>query len=138
MEERMSEALSRRELIRRVGAAALCVPSLKELSLSSIGSPRTVARVRFGYASITCGGNDEQAIDVIASLGFLDIQLRSNIVPKFVDRPAALRDLLESRGLIMVSRYSGNISIDPAVEREQLEQHTRHAEFVRKVGGLYL
>src|SRR5688500_5470581 len=98
MDEHMSEALSRRELIRRIDAAAMCVQSLKELSLSSIGSPRTVARVRFGYASITWGGNDEQAIDEIASLGFRGIQLRSNIVPKFVDRPAALRDLLESRG----------------------------------------
>lgn len=134
----MSKLLSRRELIRRFGAAAVGAPFLNDLSRSDSVWPARAATIRFGYAAITWGGNDEQAIAEIASLGFRGIQLRSNIVPKFADRPAALRELLESRRLTLVALSSGNLSIDPAVEREQLELHTRHAAFVRAVGGSYL
>ena len=135
----MSRSLSRRELILRLGAAAVGAPFLN--CRSQVGnvppSPAT-ARIKFGYAAITWGGNDEQAIDEIASVGFRGIQLRSNAVAKFADRPAALRELLERRGLVMVALSSGDLVIDPAVEREQLELHTRHASFVRQLGGLYL
>lgn len=131
--------LSRRELVRRFGAAALGSPFLNELAqFSNARTSRAASPIRFGYAAITWGSRDDQAIDEIASLGFRGIQLRSNIVPRFADRPAALRELLESRGLTMVALSSGNLSIDPAVEREQLERHTRHAAFVRQVGGMYL
>jgi len=121
-----------------LGAAALggALPT----SCSQVRGARAprAAAIRFGYASITWGGNDEQAIDDIAAAGFRGIQLRSNVVPKYVDRPAALRDLLASRGLTLVALSSGNLGIDPAVEREQLALHMRNAEFVRQVGGLYL
>lgn len=136
----MSTLLSRRELILGFGAAAVGAPFLNALSQSgNARPPRAVpAPIRFGYASITWGGRDEQAIDEIASSGFRGVQLRSNVVAKFADRPAALRELLESRGLTMVALSSGTLGIDPAVEREQLELHTRHAAFVRELGGLYL
>ncbi|MGH7710642.1 MAG: sugar phosphate isomerase/epimerase family protein, partial [Gemmatimonadaceae bacterium] len=138
----MSKSLSRREVIRRFGAAALGAPLLNNRTQSDTWrlpqQPRPAGTIRFGYAAITWGGNDEQAIDDIASLGFRGIQLRSNVVPKYADRPAALRELLERRGLTMVALSSGNLSIDPAVEREQLDLHARHAAFVRAVGGLYL
>jgi inosose dehydratase len=138
-EGRMSKLLSRRELILGFGAAAMGAPLLNALSQSrSVPPPRAAAPIRFGYASITWGGRDEQAIDEIAALGFRGVQLRSNVVAKFSDRPAVLRELLASRGLTMVALSSGNLGIDPAVEREQLALHTRHAEFVRDVGGLYL
>jgi inosose dehydratase len=134
----MSHELTRRELIRGLGAAAVAAPFLRDLSMSDNAHRAHAAAIQFGYASITWGGKDEQAIDEITSLGFRGIQLRSNVVPKFSDRPAALRELLESRGLTMVALSSGNLSIDPAVEREQLHLHTRHAAFVKEVGGLYL
>src|SRR5262245_50029409 len=44
-----------------------------------------------GYAAITWGGNDEQAIDDIAAVGFRGIQLRSPILEKYGDRPGALK-----------------------------------------------
>jgi inosose dehydratase len=135
----MTKLLSRRELILGFGAAAVGAPFLNALSQSADARPpRAAALIRFGYASITWGGNDEQAIDEIASLGFRGVQLRSNVMAKFADRPAALRELLESRGVTLVALSSGNLSIDPAVEREQLELHTRHGAFVRQLGGLYL
>jgi len=133
----VSKELSRRELIRRLGAAAVGVPFLNACSLNA-RQTSAAAQIRFGYAAITWGGNDEQAIDDIASVGFRGIQLRSNAVPKFADRPAALRDLLQSRGLTLVALSSGNLGIDPAVERDEREMHLRHAAFLRQVGGLYL
>ncbi len=132
----MKQGLSRRELMRRFGAVAVGVPSLRDLLRSN--AQGTAATIRFGYAAITWDGNDDQAIDDIASLGFRGIQLRSNIVPKFVDRPAALHEQLARRSLTLVALSSGNLSIDPAVEREQLQRHARHALFLQQVGGLYL
>lgn len=135
----MSNALSRRELLRQVAAAAAGAAFIDDLSLRNTVEPRRApSAIRFGYAAITWGGNDEQAIADIASLGFRGIQLRANAYAKYADRPAALRELLDSRELTMVALSSGNLNIDPAVEREQLETHTQHAAFVRKMGGLYL
>src|SRR5688500_6060093 len=125
------EVLSRRELILRFGAVALGAPLLSCARSSSMTPARAANPIRFGYASITWDGRDEQAIDDIASLGFRGIQLRSNVVPKYLDRPAALRELLESRGLTLVALSSGNLGVDPATEREQLDLHTRHATFLR-------
>ncbi len=142
----MAQPLSRREFILgfgvvaallcdNVGAGAAGVSLLKDLSQPSRQPSGAPGSIRFGYASITWGGSDEQAIDDIASVGFRGIQLRSNILAKFGDRPAALRELLERRGLTMVALSSGNLGIDPAVEREQLEAHTRHAKFMRELWG---
>lgn len=126
----MTESLSRRELIQRLGAAALVAPLARQLE--------HVSPIQIGCASITWEGRDEQAIDDIAALGFRGIQLRSNILPRYRDRPAALRELLASRRLSLVAFSSGNIGIDPARESDQLAQHTLNAEFVRDVGGSYL
>lgn len=133
----MPNALSRREVLRQFGVAAIGASVVKGLGRNArLG--RAPSTIRFGYAAITWEGDDEQAIEDIASLGFRGIQLRSNAYSRYADRPAVLRELLQKRGLTMVALSSGNLDIDPAVEREQLRIHAQHAEFVRKVGGLYL
>jgi inosose dehydratase len=93
---------------------------------------RSAARIRFGYAAITWGGNDAQAIDDIAALGFRGIQLRQSAVATWGDRPAELKALLDERRLALVALSSGVLT------PESLEQHLRHARFVRDVGGRYL
>lgn len=101
--------------------------------------PRAAAaRIRFGYAAITWGGNDRQAIDDIAALGFHGIQLRQSAVATWGDRPADLKELLATRKLALVALSSGVMPLDPAAEAESLAQHVHHAEFVRAVGGRYL
>jgi inosose dehydratase len=135
----MSNVLSRRDLLRHAGAAAVGAVFVDDLSLpNSVARRPAPSTIRFGYAAITWGGNDEQAVADIASLGFRGIQLRANAYAKYADRPTALRELLDKHELTMVALSSGNLSIDPAVEREQLETHAQHAAFVQKVGGLYL
>jgi len=121
------------------GYASLVQPLYPPMDLSYFDTPITPAPadIRFGYASITWGGKDRQAIEDIASLGFHGIQLRSNVIKDF-GSPAELRDLLEKHQLKMVALSSGGVRIDPALEAEEIAKHTANAKFVRDVGGLYL
>ena len=96
------------------------------------------AAITFGYASITWNGNDRQAIADIAACGYRGIQLRSNILKEFGDKPAALKELLDEHHLIFVALSSGNVAIDPAEERSTIETHFKHAQFVRAAGGTFL
>jgi inosose dehydratase len=100
--------------------------------------PVSAAHIRFAYAAITWSGNDGQAIDDIAALGFRGVQLRQSAVATWGDRPAELKDLLAQRRLALVALSSGVVPLDPAAEAETLAQHVRHARFVRDVGGRYL
>jgi inosose dehydratase len=107
------------------------------------GFSRTVeeqhaASMRFGYAAITWGSALTQAMDDIAAVGFRGIQLRGESFVQFGDRPAALKEALEHHRLTFVALSSGNLSIDPAREREELATHVGHAKFVRDAGGLFL
>ena len=95
-------------------------------------------RMQFGYAAITWGSNVTQAIDDIAAVGFRGIQLRGEAVQQFGARPQELRDTLARHHLAFAVLSSGNLSIDPAREREMIALHTSHAQFVRDAGGIYL
>jgi inosose dehydratase len=123
----------RREFMAGMGAMAAAslvasVPALADLA---------DADIRVGYAAITWGGNDRQAIEDIAALGFHGIQLRSNCVQEFRD-PAELRDLLAKHGLKFVALSSGDLRLDRALESEEIAKHVANAKFLRDAGGLYL
>jgi len=123
---------SRRDFLRYLGggaaAALLPLPNVT----------RHGDAIKFGYAAITWGGNDEQAIEDISAVGFPGIQLRAGVLARYGDRPAALRDLLAHHGLTFVALSSGNVSIDPAAEARMIDEHVSHAKFLRAAGGLYL
>src|ERR1700688_4798337 len=55
------------------------------MDLSHFDTPITPApsEIHFGYAAITWGGNDRQAIEDISSLGYPGIQIRSNAIEEF-------------------------------------------------------
>jgi inosose dehydratase len=108
-------------------------PGLPGMPIASDGSA-----MRFGYAAITWGGNDVQAIKDVSEVGFRGIQLRSPIIKDFGDRPTALQELLKQYHLEMVALSSGDARIDQGKEADQIALHTRNAEFVRSVGGDYL
>jgi inosose dehydratase len=94
--------------------------------------------MQFGYAAITWGSAVTQAIDDIAAVGFRGVQLRGEAFTQFGTRPQELRDLLARRRLTFAVLSSGNLSIDPIRERDELATHTDHARFVRDAGGKYL
>jgi inosose dehydratase len=137
--------VTRREFLTAISASPLV------LSLSSLDDARDdpehvegpkdeqrAASIRFGYAAITWGSALTQAMDDIAAVGFRGIQLRGESFVQFGDRPAALKEALEHHRLTFVALSSGNLSIDPAREREELATHVGHAKFVRDAGGLFL
>src|SRR5260370_39304761 len=149
----MSSLLSRRHFMASLGAVAaasavpvktltrsLEPPLYPPVDLSYFDRPITPApgRIRFGYAAITWNGNDAQAIKEISELGFPGIQLRSNILKDYGERPTALRDLLNEYHLEMVALSSGGVSIAPGSENDEIVKHVRNAKFVHDVGGHYL
>lgn len=121
---------------KRLFAAELLYPA-RDLSYFDTPISPAPSEIHLGYASITWNGNDRQAIDDIASLGFHGVQLRANAVKEFAS-PAEVRDLLEKHHLKMVALSSGGVRIDPAVEAEEIAKHTANAKFVHDVGGMYL
>jgi inosose dehydratase len=143
----------RREFLLQIAAAGAVIaapsflcgklssgePLYPPMDLSYFDTPISPApsEIHIGYAAITWGGQDRQAIDDIAALGFTGIQLRANAVKEF-SSPAELRELLEKRQLRMVALSSGNLRIDPSLEAEEIARHTANARFVHDVGGLYL
>ena len=125
--------ISRRDFIATIGATgAATVFSRHAFAAVPAGD------ITFGYAAITWEGDDLKAIEEVAAVGFKGIQLRSPIIEKFGDKPGALTDLLAKHRLTMVALSSGNVRLDPAVEKEEIAKHTGNAKFVRDVGGLYL
>jgi inosose dehydratase len=127
--------LNRREFVKGTAAAlaAAALPGCRTAPL--VSAP---PRMRVGYAAITWGGADRQAIDEISALGYPGIQLRSGAVAQFGADPAGLRALLAARRLTFVALSSGNLSVDPARESAMLAQHVANARFLRDAGGLYL
>jgi inosose dehydratase len=146
----MQFRLQRRQFIGGMAslAAASCFPSEAlrarellyppiDLSYFDTPIPPGPSEIQFGYASITWGGNDRQAIEDISALGFRGIQIRSNSIEEF-GSPQPLRELLQKHNLTFVALSSGGIRIDQAVEVEELAKHSAHARFLRDAGGRYL
>jgi inosose dehydratase len=109
------------------------------IDLSHFDTPLSPApfEIHLGYAAITWGANDRQAIEDIASVGFHGIQVRSNSVQEF-GSGSALREELDKHPLKLVALSSGNLGIDPAAESAELAKHVENARFLRDAGGLYL
>src|SRR5947209_3018514 len=145
--------LSRRRFVAGLGTlAAASALSLDALSttvqpplyppadLSYFDRPITPApaQIRFGYAAITWGGDDLQAIKDISEIGFRGIRLRNNLLKDYGDRPQALRDLLDQHHLEMVALSSGGVGIAAGAETDEIAKHVRNARFVHEAGGDYL
>jgi inosose dehydratase len=131
--------VTRREFLGTALVAAGLQPSLYVFD-DGTGSAKALAdrQIKYGYAAITWGADLAKAMDDIAAVGFRAIQLRGEAFAQFGERPLELRDNLARHNLTFAVLSSGNLSIDPAREREELATHTRHAQFVRDAGGLYL
>ena len=128
----MTNDLSRREFM--IGIAALAAASTAYPN-SLVGVDN---KIRFGYAAITWEGNDLQAIKDISALGFKGIQLRSNVLKEYGERPKALRDLLQEYNLEFVALSSGGVRVEEQFRADEIAKHTANARFVHDVGGKYL
>jgi len=101
------------------------------MDLSHFDTPITPApsEIHFGYASITWGGNDRQAIEDIAAVGFRGIQLRSNSIAEF-GTAAAVRDFLAQHELKFVALSSGDLVSDSGSAKKSIAEHSAHAKFL--------
>ena len=145
----MNSQVPRREFLTGMAAlaAAVCLPTETlrarerlyppvDLSYFDTPIPPGPSEIHFGYAAITWGGNDRQAINDVSALGFRGIQIRSNAVEEF-GTAEVLRDLLEKHNLTFVALSSGGVNID-GVQAEEVAKHAAHAKFLHDAGGLYL
>jgi inosose dehydratase len=123
----MQPVLTRRDFLLTTCAA-----------VSAASTLRAAAQITLGYAAITWGGNDVQAIEEVSSLGFKGIQLRSSAVDRFAAKPEELKALLQKHHLTMAVLSSGNLRLDPSFETDDLAKHAKNAQFVRAIGGVYL
>src|SRR5690242_7731154 len=143
-------AFSRREFIGgMVAAGALAAmpnsglaafePLYPPMDLSYFDTPISAApaHIKIGYASITWGGNDRQAIDDIGSLGYSGIQLRSNVVKEIPD-PNEVAKLLDAHHLTFVALSSGSINMESPDEKAEIAKHSANAKYTHDAHGLYL
>ncbi len=95
------------------------------------------ADIRIGYAAITWGGNDQQAIEDIAAVGYKGIQLRSNCIEEF-GSPQKLRDLLAAHSMQFVALSSGDLDVEAPDAAAAVAHHVSNCRFLREAGGMYL
>src|SRR3989442_7403682 len=102
--------MKRRDFVRIASASLGWAPAMQ--AAEGLAAPPPPAQaIRFRYAAITWGGNDRQAFEDVASLGYPGIQLRSSILPEFGDKPAALKELLQAHDLKMVALSSSGVTV---------------------------
>jgi inosose dehydratase len=70
-------------------------------------------------------------------LGYPGIQLRANVLKEHPD-PKTLEAALAQHKLTFVALSSGGTELDPAKEKEMLDEHTQHAKYLHAAGGKYL
>jgi inosose dehydratase len=125
----MNARHTRRTFLAGLGAATAAA------TLRSFAAPGRMSNIRFGYAAITWGNEERQAVDDIAAAGYPGIQFRANAVTEF--KPAELKELLAQHKLTFVALSSGEVSLDEP-EADQIAKHVANAQFVKDSGGLYL
>ncbi len=129
----MRHETTRRSFLEAIGAAVL--PAMLPVRARA-GAPDRLAGIHYGYTAMTWGKEERQAIEDIAAVGYEGIQFRIDATTEF--QPGELRDIVQQHRLKFVALSSGDVLIDPAVEADQIAEHTAHAKYVRDAGGLYL
>ena len=105
-------------------------------TLPALAAPTGTPGIQYGYAAMTWGKEEKQAIEDISAVGFRGVQFRLEAVAEF--QPVQLKEILQQHKLKFVALSSGQISIDPATQSEQIAKHVANAKYVRDAGGLYL
>ena len=145
--------ISRRKFLAGVTAAggaaiAGAVPGAQALLPRTLYPPMNLAyfdtkitpaaaEIRIGYAAITWGGNDRQAIDDIAAVGYKGIQLRANCIEEF-GSPQKVRDLLAAHSMQFVALSSGDLDVEAADPAAAIAHHVANCRFLKDAGGMYL
>jgi inosose dehydratase len=119
-----------------VGAAAW--PALAEAARGSAAPRGADAPLRFAVHAMTWVDDYVHAIEDIGAAGFHGVQLRTNVLPAYGDKPADLKALLAKHKVDFVCFSSGTLLLAPDKEAETLALHEKQARFVAAAGGLHL
>lgn len=124
----------------RTFAGPLGSPMYPPIDLSYFDKPISPlpSEIQFGYAAITWGGNDVQAIKEVGEVGFRGIQLRSPMLKDFGDKPKELVNLLNQNKLQFVALSGGGPKGNVYNDADEIALQVKHATFMRETGGLYL
>jgi inosose dehydratase len=125
---------SRRQLLLGVGATALAA----QFDANPISSFFADYEFKIGYHAVTWGDKTEQAIDEISELGFSGVAIRRSDYEKYANRAAEFKDLMAAKKLTLVSISTGDVTINPGDEKQEIADHVAMAKWMKEVGGLYL
>ncbi|MGH9849438.1 MAG: sugar phosphate isomerase/epimerase family protein, partial [Blastocatellia bacterium] len=127
-------SFSRREFL--IGAGASLTASQFDISAPAFGADDF--EFKLGYHAITWGDKTEQAIDEISELGFRGIQIRRPDYEKYANRAGEFKDLMAAKNLNLVSISTGDLTINPGAEKQEIADRVAMAKWMKEVGGLYL
>jgi inosose dehydratase len=126
---------SRRQFLLGAGATALAA----QFDANPITYTFTADyEFKIGYHAMTWGDKTEQAIGEISELGFSGVVIRRSDYEKYANRAAEFKDLLAAKKLNLVSISTGDVTINPGAEKQEIADRVAMAKWMKEVGGLYL
>jgi sugar phosphate isomerase/epimerase len=125
---------SRRQFLLGAGATALSA----QFDANPTSSSFADYEFKIGYHTITWGDKTEQAIDEISELGFGGVAIRRADYEKHANRAAEFKDLIAAKKLTLVSISTGDVTINPGAEKQEIADRVAMAKWMKDVGGLYL
>jgi inosose dehydratase len=131
---------TRRDFLTTVGACTVGAAAWPAAARAAMPFTATAAdpALRFACHAMTWGDDYVRGIEEIGGAGFHGVQLRTNVMAAYGDKPADLKALLAKHRLQFVCFSSGNLLLDPAKEAETLALHEKNARFVAAAGGIHM
>src|SRR5262245_24992110 len=126
---------SRRQFLLCAGATALAAQFDSNPISYSIAADY---EFKIGYHAMTWGDKTEQAINEISELGFSGVAIRRSDYEKYANRAAEFKDLIAAKKLTLVSISTGDVTINPGAEKQEIADRVAMAKWMKEVGGLYL
>jgi inosose dehydratase len=126
---------SRRQFLLGAGATALASQFDANLISSSFAADY---EFKIGYHTITWGDKTGQAIDEISELGFRGVEIRRPDYEKYANRVAEFKELMAAKKLTVVSIATGDLTINPGAEKQEIADRVAMAKWMKEAGGLYL
>jgi inosose dehydratase len=126
---------SRRQFLLGVGAAALAAQFDPDPNSSVFAADY---EFKIGYHAMTWGDKTEQAIDEISELGFSGVAIRRSDYEKYANRAAEFKDLMAAKKLTVVLISTGDVTINPGAEKQEIADRVAMAKWMKDLGGLHL
>ncbi len=126
----------RREFLKRAGSAVLACCAPAKLFLAT---PETLPNP-VGYATITWPEREfPQALETISALGFKGVQMLGWVRDFYKDSGVGrLKEQLGALKLKPVALSCSGVRLDPARNEGEIAKFRAYADFLQRLGGLYL